>query len=78
MKNVFTTEQKAIDAQEIDYQAMRTARGDLGSEYWSITTKWDRVRKRVDAEEWFYSVCPYGVQTHTQKEDTNSWYPEDN
>ena len=75
MENVFLTEQEAIDAQAIDFQMFKDARSDLPAEYWDVTVRWDNVQKRYDAEEWFYEVCPHGIQTHTQKEAQPSWYP---
>ena len=75
MKNVFTTEQDAIDAQAVDFQMYKDSHSDQPSEYWGVTVRWDQVNKREDAEEWFYSVCPDGIQTHTQKEAQPSWYP---
>ena len=75
MKNTFATEQDGLDAQEVDFQCFKDAKNNVSSEYWDITVRWDNVRKREDAEEWFYAVCPVGVQTHTQKESEASWYP---
>jgi len=76
MKNTFITEKAGLDAQEVDFQAFKDAKNNVSHEYWDITVKWDNVRKREDAEEWFYTVCPVGIQTHTQKESEPSWYPE--
>ncbi len=78
MKNTFTTEQDAIDAQEIDSQMYLAhhRNTDFNQAWEDNTTCWDEVRKREDAEEWFYEVCPVGVQTHTQKESEPSWFPE--
>lgn len=75
MKNVFTTEQEAIDAQAVDFQMYKNAHGEQPAEYWDVTKRWDNVQKRADAEEWFYEVCEHGVQTHTKKEAEPSWYP---
>ena len=76
--NIFTTEQDAIDAQAIDL-SMHLAHHrdiDFNQDWEDGTICWDAVKKREDAEEWFYKVCPAGIQTHTQKEAEESWYPE--
>jgi hypothetical protein len=73
MKNVFTTEQEAIDAQEVDFQMYKASRPEMPVKYWETTTAWDKVRKREDAEEWYYEVCPVGIQTHEQAELAESW-----
>jgi len=73
--NVFTTEQDAIDAQAIDFQMHKKSRGEFPADHWLVTVRWDNIQKRTDAEEWFYEVCPQGIQTHTQKEAQDSWYP---
>lgn len=78
MKNIFTTESEAIDAQEVDFQMYKASKPQMPAEYWAVTTSWCEVRKRYDADEWFYEVCPQGIQTHEQKEAQPSWYePED-
>ena len=75
MMNVFTTEQEAINAQDVDFQMYKDSYSDQSSEYWVVTVRWAKVAKREDAEEWFYSVCPEGIQTHEQKQADTSWYP---
>lgn len=75
MKNTFTTEQDAIDAQEVDFQCFKDIKNNVSHEYWDVTVRWDNISKRKDAEEWFYEVCPNGIQTHTQKEAQPSWFP---
>ena len=72
--NVFPTEQDAIDAQEEDFILYKGSQPKtLPTSYWRTTTEWAEVMKRIDAEEWFYLVCPQGVQTHNQKEFNESW-----
>ncbi len=74
MKNVFNNEQDAINAQDVDFILYKgTMTKSVPTEYWLTTTAWDRVDKRADGEEWFYLVCPQGVQTHNQKEFNESW-----
>lgn len=91
MKNVFSTEQEAIDAQQVDWEMFCGTQpcqyfdecdhnncaneGNTCGGYWRVTKRWDNIYKREDAEEWFYEVCPKGVQTHTQKEAQDSWFP---
>ena len=91
MKNVFTTESEAIDAQAVDwamYYGIKPCEhfdacehdaclneGSACGGYWRTTKRWDNIQKREDAEEWFYEVCPAGIQTHTHKEAEPSWYP---
>jgi len=77
MKNVFTTELQATNAQGLDFSMWKSSKPQMPEKYWVVTTAWSAVQKREDAEEWFYEVCPVGVQTHTQKEAEPSWYPSD-
>ena len=72
--NTFTNEQDAINAQAVDFQMFKSSKPQIPAKYWEITVAWDEVRKREDAEEWFYAVCPDGIQTHEQKEVEPSWY----
>jgi len=46
-------------------------------QYWDITIKWSEVVKRIDTDEWYYEVCPVGIQTHEQKEIQDSWSTQD-
>ncbi len=91
MKNVFPTEQEAIDAQAVDWAMYYGDKpcecfdacehdacfnqGNTCGGYWRTTKRCDNIQKREDAEEWFYEVFSVGVQTHTQKEAQASWYP---
>ncbi|OEU67464.1 MAG: hypothetical protein BBJ57_02085 [Desulfobacterales bacterium PC51MH44] len=77
MENVFTTEQDAVDAQVADLQMHldHHKQIDFNQDWEDQTDRWDTVQKREDANEWFYEVCPDGIQTHTQKEAQGSWYP---
>lgn len=91
MMNVFNTEQEAIDAEAIDWQMFNNGRtcesfdacehngclsvGNICGGYWRTTKRWANIQKRVDTDEWFYEVCPQGIQTHEQKEAEPSWYP---
>lgn len=94
MKNVFTTELGANNAQAVDFQMYKDASplpepvvsyGDDGKEiepptlksYWDITTTWGAVVKRIDADEWYYEVCPVGIQTHAQKEIQDTWQSQE-
>ena len=73
MKNVFTTELSANNAQDVDFQMYKDVKNNILHEYWDVTNKWSDVLKRLDADEWYYEVCPEGVQTHTQKEIQDTW-----
>lgn len=73
MKNVFTTELSANNAQDVDFQMHKDVKNNILHEYWDVTNKWSDVLKRLDANEWYYEVCPEGIQTHTQKEIQDTW-----
>ena len=73
MKNVFTTELSANNAQDVDFQMYKDVKNNILHEYWDVTNKWSDVLKRLDADEWYYEVCPEGIQTHTQKEIQDTW-----
>ena len=76
MKNVFTTEQAWIEARAITDQRFFYSRPIDPTVYLSKTTCWDEGGKRIDAEEWFYEVCPHiEDENHTQKESEPSWFP---
>lgn len=77
MKNMFTTELSAISAQVSDFQMYKDSQSALPANYWLGTTEWASVRKRADADEWYYEVCPEGVQTHVQKASQASWVEVD-
>lgn len=68
MKNIKNNLQDALDGEAIDFAMWK----DSGNHH---AERWDTVQKRPDAEEWFWEVCPEGIQTHTQKEAQVSWYP---
>ena len=74
MQNVFTTELSANNAQDVDFQMYKDVKNNILNEYWDVTDKWSDVLKRIDADEWYYEVCPEGIQTHTQKEIQDTWY----
>ena len=93
MKNVFTTELSANNAQAVDFQMYKDANplpdtyiDEDGVEveieqhccYYDITTMWGEVSKRADADEWYYEVCPVGVQSHEKKELQDSWQSQEN
>ena len=76
MKNVFTNEQAWIEAKEITNQRFFNSRPPDPTVYLTGTSCWDEGGKRIDAEEWFYKVCPYiEDEGHTQKESEPSWFP---
>ena len=77
MKNVFTTELSANNAQDVDFQMYKDVKNNILNEYWGVTNKWSDVSKRADADEWYYEVCPDGVQTHTQKEIQDTWQSQE-
>ena len=76
VKNVFTTEQLCTDAVAVTNQRFLDSRPFNATAYLSKTTCWDKGGKRIDAEEWFYEVCPHiEDENHTQKESEPSWFP---
>ena len=74
LMNVFSNEPDAINAQALDFAIFKSKHSDKPAEYWAITTQWDEVKKRADADEWFYLNYALGIQTHQQKEAELSWY----
>ena len=75
--NVFNSEQEAIEAQALDFETYNQLHSDKPAEYWQITKRWAEVAKRADAEEWFYVAYSESSQTLSQKQDTESWYPQE-
>jgi len=76
--NIFDTEQKAIDAQESDYQELKAEMGKIDPEFREKTKSWDKVIKHPLADLWGYRVCTNATVMHPQADfDTELLLQED-
>lgn len=71
----FTTEAEANTAQEAVYQEWKASKPEMPSSYWVTTVRWADVKKREDADEWFFCACEGSSLGYTEYDDDPSWYP---
>ena len=73
MYNVFDNEQEALNAELIDYNMYMTNH-QKSEAYAKGTARWAIPKQRLDGK-WVYLVCPDGIQTYTQEEYSEDWFP---
>lgn len=72
--NIFDTQEEAIEAEALDYQALRNHFA-LNPEYLSHTLRWAVPIQRLDGK-WVYQQCTYSEAVYKIEEYDPNWFPQ--
>lgn len=80
LKNIFETEQEAIEAQAYDYEKYinSSKHAHASNEWKKLTVCWSEIKQRITDGKWFYDVCPYSDRTYSTELYDRSWEPIEN